>query len=147
MSDFRLLEMKDYKEYIKLLKQLTKVGDISEKDFKKQLEIMRKSNIEIYILEEKSLNVNNKNIIGAGTLFIEPKIIHNCSFVGHIEDIVIDKNKRKNGHGKKIISFLRNRAIKIKNCYKVILNCSQENMEFYEKCGFRKTGSGMSFYK
>ena len=26
------------------------------------------------------------------------------------------------------------------NCYKIILNCSEGNSEFYQKCGFRKTG-------
>ena len=30
-------------------------------------------------------------VIGCATLLIEPKFIHECSNVGHIEDVVIDK--------------------------------------------------------
>ena len=28
-------------------------------------------------------------------------------------------------------------------CYKVILDCSQDNVSFYEKCGFRTVSVGM----
>ena len=37
-------------------------------------------------------NPTNHLLIGTGTIFIEPKIIHNFGFVGHIEDVVVHHN-------------------------------------------------------
>ena len=37
-------------------------------------------------------NPTNHLLVGSGTIFIEPKIIHNFGFVGHIEDIVLRPN-------------------------------------------------------
>ena len=31
-------------------------------------------------------------------------------------------------------------------CYKVILDCSEDNVEFYEKCGFSRKGVQMAEY-
>ena len=84
----------------------------------------------------------NDNIAGMGTLFIEDKIIHNFGKVGHIEDIVIDKQYRKLGLGKKLILFLKNKANENK-CYKVILNCDNHKIPFYIKCGFIRENNQM----
>ena len=74
-------------------------------------------------------------IIGTATAFIEHKFLHCGSRVGHIEDVVVDKNIRKSGIGKALIKecieFCRYRM-----CYKAILDCSRENIPFYECCGF-----------
>ena len=34
----------------------------------------------------------DEKIIGSATLLIEPKFIHDGGLVGHIEDVVVDKN-------------------------------------------------------
>ena len=57
--------------------------------------------------------------------------------VGHIEDIVVDKNIRGSGLGRIIIEHLVNFGFK-NNCYKIILDCSEKNKKFYEKLGFQK---------
>ena len=57
--------------------------------------------------------------------------------MGHIEDIVVDVKHRKRGLGKMIIDYLTEYS-KNKKCYKVILNCSQKNIGFYEKCGYKQ---------
>ena len=95
---YRLLEKMDYeKGLLELLSQLTTTGKVSKEDFIQQYNTIKgNTNHKIYVLEE-----NNK-IISCGTLLIEPKFIHNCSNVGHIEDIVVDKNSRGKGLGKKI---------------------------------------------
>ena len=77
--------------------------------------------------------MNDKQVIGSGTLLIEQKIIHNYGKVGHIEDIVIDNNMRGQGLGKKIINYLISKA-KIYNCYKIILGCDDSKVDFYKKC-------------
>lgn len=130
----RLIELSDYDNgYIKLLSQLTVVGNITKNDFERQIKnIMSNSNHLIYVIPDSKTN----EIIASGTLLIEPKIIHEMSNVGHIEDIVVNENYRGYGLGKIMINHLTEKA-KEKKCYKVILDCSEENVKFYEKCGFK----------
>jgi glucosamine-phosphate N-acetyltransferase len=65
--------------------------------------------------------------------------------VGHIEDIIVDKEFRGNGYGKYIINYLIKYA-KNNNCYKIILNTDEKNLKFYQKCGFKKTNIEMGIY-
>lgn len=83
-------------------------------------------------------------IAGTGTIIYEPKIIHKASMVGHIEDVVVHEQYRKNGVAKNIITQLLNRGKK-KNCYKIILNCKDTSEGFYEKHGFEKCGTQMVY--
>ena len=134
----RKLEKDDKKDFLLLLSQLTEVGNITDDTFISRFnDIINNKNINIYILLKKN------KIIGCGTLFIEPKFIHNCSNLGHIEDIVIDKNERGNGYGKYLINFL----VKIASlsCYKVILSCNIKNKKFYEKCNFKNENIEMCY--
>jgi glucosamine-phosphate N-acetyltransferase len=132
--DFRRIETSDYyKDYLLLLEQLTIVEKekINYEQFKNFVESLSNNHIIIIVIED-----NNKTI-GAGTLLIENKIIHNMGSVGHIEGLIIHNNYRKLGLGKKIIDELVNISIKA-NCYKTILDCSEKNSNFYEKLGFSK---------
>ena len=128
----RHLESMDFnKNYLHLLEQLTKVDKekITFEKFKNFVDNLNK-NHKIIVIE-----FNNK-IVATGTVLIENKIIHGLSKVAHIEDIVVDKESRGMGLGKKLISFLIDIAEKEK-CYKVILNCKKEYIKFYEKCGLK----------
>ena len=93
----------------------------------------------IYILEE------NDNLIGAGTILFEKKFIHNISLYGHIEDIIIKKEYRKKGLGKLLINNLI-QVCKDRKCHKILLDCSDELINFYEKCGFKNNGNQMTIY-
>ena len=141
---FRLLEKQDYyKNYINLLKQLTETGELSYKTFEEYIDANSIKtplyNSSIYVVE-----IDNK-IIATGTLMVCTKIIHNCGKVAFIEDIVVDKNHRNMGLGKKIIEFFKSIAVK-ERCYKIILNCSFENETYYEKFDFVKKNSQMAIY-
>ena len=128
----RQLQKTDFnKNYLNLLEQLTKVDKkkITFEKFKNFIDNLNK-NHKIVVIE-----INNK-IVATGTVLLENKIIHGLSKVAHIEDIVVDKETRGLGLGKKLISFLIDIAEK-ENCYKVILNCKKENIKFYEKCGLK----------
>lgn len=130
---FRHIESSDYyKDYLLLLEQLTIVEKekINYEQFK--IFVNSLSNNHIIIVIE-----DNNKIIGTGTLLIENKVIHNMGSVGHIEDIIIHNNYRKQGLGKKLIDELIKISIKA-NCYKTILDCSEKNSNFYEKSGFTK---------
>ena len=73
-------------------------------------------------------------VIGYGALLIEKKI--RGGKVGHIEDIVSHPDFRGIGIGRAIIDFLAGRAIDL-GCYKLVLQCVEENRGFYERRGYR----------
>jgi glucosamine-phosphate N-acetyltransferase len=130
----RLLEEKDITQVLKLLEQLTIVY---EKDFDPITIFNNLPNTtHIFVYEE-----DNK-IIGVATLLIEQKFIHSGGKVGHIEDVVVDKDCRECGVGKKLLQHCIQTA-KENDCYKVILDCEEYNQAFYEKCGFKKYSLAM----
>lgn len=86
--------------------------------------------------------VEGDQVVGTGSILIEGKFIHNGGFVGHLEDICIDKNYCGKGVGREIINKLVEYA-KLYDCYKIILECSNKNVPFYKKCGFREHGVTM----
>jgi len=81
--------------------------------------------------------VTNGTVIGAGSIFIEPKLIHKGGKVGHIEDIATRKGYERAGIGSSIVHSLLGIA-KSNGCYKVILSCSRDNIPFYRKLGFHE---------
>jgi glucosamine-phosphate N-acetyltransferase len=100
--------------------------------------ISKDPNYVIYVAEY------NGEIIGATTLLIEQKFIHDGGKVGHIEDVVIRKEYQGKGVGKKIVNVLLKYAKK-KGCYKTILDCSDELVPFYESIGFKRYSNSMRF--
>lgn len=138
--NIRRLEVTDYhRGYLNLLEQLTDVyggQPIAFDDFKNQFDRL---NSHIYIIE------HNDKIVASGTLLIEYKFIHHLGSIGHIEDIVVDRNTRGMGFGRKIVSYLIDKA-KEEGCYKVILDCLDKCQGFYEKCGMERKGIFMAKY-
>ena len=120
-------------------KLISQLSDVSDYNLNKFENFLLENNKKIFIFE-----VNN-NIIGTGSIFLEKKISHDFKNVGHIEDIIVDKEFRGNGYGKYIINYLINYA-KNNNCYKIILNTDEKNIKFYQKCGFKKTNIEMGIY-
>lgn len=133
----RLLKTEDYyKGFLELLGQLTITPIVSYQDF---CERFNEIDNLIYVIEENNI------IIATASIFIEKKFIRNLGIVGHIEDVVVDNKYHGQGLGKKLILHLLEIA-KNNKCYKVILDCSEENVGFYEKCGFENKGIEMAKY-
>jgi len=88
--------------------------------------------------------LNDDKVVGAATLLIEFKFIHNGGKVGHIEDVAVDKNYQGQGIGEKIIKNLLTLA-KTKGCYKTILDCVNDVKPFYEKLGFKHNSNALRF--
>lgn len=137
----RALEITDLGQLCQLLSQLSTVGDVSHESLMEFYKCVKASDRHIVAVIE---NMDNQ-IIGTATLLVEPKLLHQGSFVGHIEDVVIDKKYRGLGLGKLLITHLVLKAHRA-NCYKVILDCSDENVGFYEKCGLEHHGNCMAIY-
>jgi phosphoacetylglucosamine mutase len=87
----------------------------------------------------------SRTIVATGTLLVETKLLHNFGKVGHIEDIVIHTDYRKHGLGKRMVHALTSISSEL-GCYKTILDCSEENSGFYEKCDFEIKGTQMAKY-
>ena len=131
------------KDYLFLLSQLTCVDyeSLNKENIENFINNLNNNHL-IYLLKD-SKNINK--IIGSITIIIEHKIIHGFSKVGHIEDVVVDSNYRGQKLGQKLINYAVG-LCKDNDCYKVILDCSNENIKFYEKCGFELKGNEMSLY-
>ena len=141
----RRIKKTDYDSgLIELLGQLTSISkdNIPRDKFDDYVETLLQNNNHITIVVETTLS---KSVVGTATLLIEPKLIHNISKVGHVEDVVVDKNCRGEGIGKMMLDYLTRKA-EILECYKVILDCDSKNVPFYEKCGFENKGVEMALY-
>ena len=86
--------------------------------------------------------VSDGVVVGAATLLVESKFIHDGGIAGHIEDVVVRADLQGNDIGKKIMEHLLSVA-KSRGCYKVVLDCTDEVKPFYEKLGFRLGGNQM----
>ena len=78
-----------------------------------------------------------KKVVGIATLVLIKKTSHAGKPVGQIEDVVVDNNYRRQGIGQSLVKTLLELA-KEKECYKVQLNCTENNVPFYNECGFHK---------
>jgi len=125
-------------EIINLLKQLTHAPDITECVFHNILYSL-KNNHHIY------LYLKNNKVVGMVTLIVEQKLIHGGKLVGHIEDLVVDKNYNGQGIATELLTYAIQIA-KDTNCYKIILNCDKRMVAFYEKSGFTSEEVQMKQY-
>lgn len=128
--------------YLNCLLQLTVVGEIPMEQFKDRFDYM-KDRSDTYF--PHVITDETGKIIAAGTLLIEKKFIRNCGICGHIEDIVVDSSQRGKNLGKILLFSLKKLAEDL-GCYKVILDCEEGKVQFYEKCGFKEKGRQMAFY-
>ena len=143
MFQIRNLTKDDYHlNYLNLLTQLTKldIRTIDQNIFNSFIDKLNNNHI-ILVIEDNLKNC----IIGTITILIEQKLIRNFGKVAHIEDVVIDKDFRGKGIGKLLIQEAIKIAYKNK-CYKIILDCDETNVPFYEKCNFKNKGSFMAYY-
>jgi glucosamine-phosphate N-acetyltransferase len=135
MSIFELKKCKvDSSKILYILNQLTDAPNIKIDNILKNLP----DNIKIFVY------LKDNNPVGLITLLIEQKLIHGGKCVGHIEDLVVDNNNKREGIGQKLITHCI-KVAKLNNCYKIILDCKEELESFYEKNNFKKQGICMRY--
>ena len=136
--DPRIITKSDF-SIVRLLEQFKNNHlQISLSQFEDFIEQLNKDHT-ICVIDE-----DNK-IISCGTIIIEKKLIHHLGLVAHIEDVITDTDYRGKGLAKKIIQYLIDYSQQ-RGCYKVILNCSEQNCPFYKKLGFRENEKQMALY-
>ncbi|KAM4661871.1 glucosamine 6-phosphate N-acetyltransferase [Discoglossus pictus] len=118
--------------FFKVLGQLTKVGEVTQEQFVKKFEHMKKTGDYFVTVVE---DVNLGQIVATATLIVEHKFIHECSKRGRIEEVVVSDECRGKQLGKLLLSVLTLLSRKLE-CYKVTLECKPNNVAFYEKFGY-----------
>ncbi|MFQ5782710.1 MAG: GNAT family N-acetyltransferase [Nitrosopumilus sp.] len=142
MSDPIIRELKEedlWNGFLTTLDSLRQASDIDKNRAKEIFERINSNPDHIVAVVEL-----DGKIIGATTLLIEQKFIHKGGKVGHIEDVVVDKNFQGQKIGEKIIRYLLDIA-KNRGCYKTILDCTDNVKPFYEKLGFKNVASELRF--
>ncbi len=86
---FRPIEPGDYDlDFFELLNHLTESPQPSKKDFEAHLLELSVTNSIVLVAHDTEKN----KIVATGKVFIERKLTHGISSVGHIEDIVTHSN-------------------------------------------------------
>ena len=115
---------------------LTALGALKPADLtdEQAIEIFRRrmrSRVRTYVA------LMDDRVAGTGSLFIEPKFIHNGGIVGHIEDVAVHVAYQQHGVGASVVRHLLD-VCREAGCYKVILDCEENVIPFYEKLGFHR---------
>lgn len=134
--EVREIELDDLKNgFFPTLRNLSELGFI-QGDLVKAEQIL--SNIRANPLHKifVAIDKETSEVIGATTLLIEQKFIHDGGKAGHIEDVVTRKGFEGLGIGTALIDHAL-RFAKTVGCYKIVLDCSEANISFYRKIGFR----------
>lgn len=134
---FRKINEYDYDEFLSLINDFKK-SSFTEEQFVNTLYSIY-NNSDIYVLQY------GNTLIATGKLLFEKKFIHNICILGHIEDVCVKKEYRNCGIGKIFIKQIIEEA-KNNGCYKVTLNCLEQNELFYKKSGLNTVGKQMSIY-
>ncbi|KAG2206613.1 hypothetical protein INT46_004861 [Mucor plumbeus] len=140
----RALRSNDYERgFLDVLTVLTEVGGHTKQEFTEQFNYMKKHSHEYHTI---TITEDAKDqVVAVGTILVERKFVHKNGLVGHIEDIAVNSNQQGKKLGLRIIQALKFIGAQ-RGCYKVILDCSEKNVPFYEKCGFKQKEVEMAWY-
>jgi len=125
--------------FLTTLDSLRQASDIDRNKAEKIFEKINSNPDHLIVVAEL-----DGKIVGTTTLLIEPKFIHKGGLVGHIEDVVVDKNFEGQKIGEKIMKYILEFA-KNRGCYKTILDCTDDVKPFYEKLGFKHIANELRF--
>ncbi|MFB6215854.1 MAG: GNAT family N-acetyltransferase [Candidatus Aenigmatarchaeota archaeon] len=131
----REVEHGDLEAVLDVLHQLSPESrDVDRKRLEDVLDtIIHDTNHYLYVFEEDG------EILGTGTLVVQENLTHAGKPYGHIENIVTDRDARGRGIGQTIVKHLIKKA-KERGCYKTVLDCEEDLVGFYKKCGLNTTG-------
>src|SRR5918911_2763477 len=130
------------KGFLEALYNLAEVGKINDENDRAEkilFDIKSSPFYKIFVAVK-----DDGQIIGSTTLLLERKFIHDGGKVGHIEDVVTRKNYEGMGVGSALVHTALDFA-KDSNCYKVILDCSRNNIRFYKNIGFKEHEISMRY--
>ncbi|KAI9470469.1 glucosamine 6-phosphate N-acetyltransferase-like protein [Zychaea mexicana] len=137
----RPLKRDDYsKGFFEVLGQLSVTGEVSQQVFEERFDLMKRMGCYFVVCVEAV-----DEIVACATLIVEHKFLHECGQAGHIEDVVVSDTQRGKKLGIRLIDQLKHMAQAL-GCYKVLLNCKEHNVPFYEKCSLSTAQVQMTRY-
>jgi len=140
----RPLASTDYdRGHLSVLSVLTQAPDVGAEAWAAQFQAMRSESSTYYILVVVSRETDR--IVATGGVFLERKFLRELGRVGHIEDIAVAREMQGKKLGLRIIEALTHISEQV-GCYKTILNCNENNIPFYEKCGYERREVEMAKY-
>jgi len=129
---FRQLTVSDYSKYLVLINEF-RPTTFTEEMFIATLKNATK-NSAIWVYEKDG------ELLATGTIIYEYKFLFNTCIYAHIEDVCVRATHRRQGLGKTLLRHLIDQA---RHCYKITLDCADNNVKFYESCGLEKRGNQM----
>lgn len=124
------------KYFFQTLSNLREVGKMSLFMAQDILLKCESQGIEIYVADKNGL------IVGTVRLLSEPKFYHQGRCAGHIEDVATHKDYLGQGVARGLIEHVIN-VCQERSYYKIILDCSEDLINFYEKFGFKISENNM----
>lgn len=148
LTQIRPLASSDYNRgHIHVLSSLTSVADPGEAAWVERFRLLSQSQQSasryfITVIVSKDTD----QLVATGTVFLEPKFLRSLATAAHIEDIAVDKSMQGKGLGKILIQALTALS-EGAGAYKTLLDCSDDNVPFYVKCGYETKGVYMAKYR
>jgi len=135
----RELKASDFGEgFLETLSNLSDIGGLTPSEARGLYKAMTDSRVYHTFVAV----AGDGQVIGATTLLVEQKFIHRGGLVGHIEDVVVRKGHEGEGVGGSVVTAAVEKAKEL-GCYKVILDCKADLVDFYKKLGFSEHDVGM----
>jgi glucosamine-phosphate N-acetyltransferase len=127
---------------LEVLENLAPVGGLSKPAAKAILKEIKSNPLHRIFVAVVQDGRNQGLIIGTTTLLVEPKFIFGGGRVAHIEDVAVRAEYQRKGIGFKLVNYATEQAA-IMRCIRTVLDCSDENIPFYEKIGYSYHGNSM----
>jgi len=129
---------KDLDGFFEAVSNLRPVGNIDYEDAKKILIKINSQDSHIFVAIDE-----NDKIVATTTLMIEQKFLRNGALAGHIEDVSTRKGFEKKGLASAVLKYAIAYAKK-RGCYKVILDCEENLINFYSRFELKDEGTFMA---
>ena len=127
---------------LEVLENLAPVGGLSKPTAKAILKEIKSNPLHRIFVAVVQDGRNQGLVIGTTTLLVEPKFIFGGGRVAHIEDVAVRAEYQRKGIGFKLVNYATEQAA-IMRCVRTVLDCSDENIPFYEKIGYSYHGNSM----
>lgn len=137
--EIRPLKYQEMSTYIELVKEISPNANIGQMTDRSAWWDLTQNENKIVFLAY----IDDK-VVGTASVLLEGKINrgtqepqNKLKLCAHIEEVIVHKDYRSKGIGKSLIRYCIDYS-KLAGAYKAILTCSLDNVQFYEKCGFKQ---------
>ncbi|HET7147621.1 MAG TPA: GNAT family N-acetyltransferase [Candidatus Nitrosopolaris sp.] len=120
---------------LEVLENLAPVQGLSKPTAKRLLREIKSNPLHKIFVAVAQDSSKQGLIIGTTTLLVEQKFIFGGGRVGHVEDVSVRSEYRRKNIGFNLVTYATEQAARM-GCIKTVLDCSDDNIPFYEKIGY-----------